>query len=145
MQKHRKVAYAVGESPLKRLCYAKNERQKKKRKKRILPNRLQGERGSVNNHKIAYFTSIIASLKHILPTKTEHNWMQKHRKVAYAGAESPLERLCYAKKKAGKKKQNGYCPTDTHVYLANNIVPARAEGVFVSVRRVPRRLNSKAR
>ena len=34
--------------------------------------------------------------------------MQKHRKVAYVGAESPLKRPCYAKK---KKKKNGYCPT----------------------------------
>ena len=35
--------------------------------------------------------------------------MQKHRKVAYAGAESPLKRLCYENKKS-KKKQIGYCP-----------------------------------
>ena len=103
MQKHRKVAYAGAESPLKRLCYAKKKR-KKKNKNGDCPNRLQGERGSVNNHKVAYFTSIIASLKHIGPPKTEHNWMQKHRKVAYAGAESPLKRLCYAKKKGGKTK-----------------------------------------
>ena len=31
--------------------------------------------------------------------------MQKHQKVAYAVAESPLKRLCYA-----KKINNGYCP-----------------------------------
>ena len=31
--------------------------------------------------------------------------MQKHRKVAYAGAESPLKRLCYAKKKRQEKKK----------------------------------------
>ena len=40
--------------------------------------------------------------------------MQKHRKVAYVGAESSLKHLCCAKKKAKKattKNQNGYCPT----------------------------------
>ena len=53
--------------------------------------------------------------------------MQKHRKVvAYVGAESPLKRLCYAKKKAGKNKnKNGYCPIsrqmlrDQEPYLAD--------------------------
>ena len=30
--------------------------------------------------------------------------MQKHRKVAYAGAESPLKRLCATPKKNAEKK-----------------------------------------
>ena len=100
MQKHRKVAYAGAESPRKRLCYAKQKAEKKK------DTALTGCKGKREREQPQsnIFHEHNRLFEAYLTPKTEHNWMQKHRKVAYAGAESPLKRLCYsyAKKKAEK-------------------------------------------
>ena len=56
-----------------------------------------------------------------LTPKTEHNWKQKHRKVADAGAESPLKRL-YATPKKRAEKTKTKSRIDTALQTAVQIV-----------------------
>ena len=94
MQKHRKVAMQEHNRFLN-ACATPKKNQKKMQ---------NGPQSSIFHEHKRLFEAYLAP-------KTEHNRMQKHRKVAYAGASSPLKRLCYAKKKAEKNRmQNGYCP-----------------------------------